>query len=118
LTIHEDFVAGKRNQPYAVKTKLGWVLMGGKNTRNYTMNNFIQTSTESLNLERLWDIESYATKAKNDPTYMTKDEKSALSILTNSTSIVNNQYEISLLWKDQNPVLPCNKKLAERDSIR
>ena len=30
LLIDKEYKAGKENEPYAVHTKLGWVLMGGK----------------------------------------------------------------------------------------
>ena len=57
-----DFGCGRDHEPYAVGTKLGWVLMGGR--------------TEILpDIERFLQIESYGTLNKTDPILMTKDEK-------------------------------------------
>ena len=33
LPIHEEYKTGKENEPHAVRTKLGWILVGGKSSK-------------------------------------------------------------------------------------
>ena len=46
LVLHEKHIAGKSGEPYAIKTKLGWVLMGGSksNLKNAIESNNMSTS--------------------------------------------------------------------------
>ena len=74
--MHRDFKSGESNQPFAVKTLLGWVLMGGKGqSENF---NFINTS---FDLEQFWNLKKYGALTKNHPNPLAKDEKRALNIL-------------------------------------
>ena len=67
------FSCGRDHEPYAVRTKLGWVLMGGKTLKRKTVN---VNATEILpDIERFWQIESYGTLSKTDSILMTKDEE-------------------------------------------
>ena len=112
LVLHEKHIAGKSGAPYAIKTKLGWVLMGGpkSNLKNVIESN--NMSTSFINPEHYWSVENYGTISKNDPIMMSKDEKRAMSILQTSTVLKNQRYEIPLLWKEDHPKLPNNKELA------
>ena len=74
LLIQFDFRLGDPCQPCAVKTKLGWVVMGGKNKTNQLNSNNINIDT-SFDLEQFWNLENYGTVKKNDPVLLTKDEK-------------------------------------------
>ena len=52
LLIHEEYKAEKENEPYAVRTKLGWILMGGKSSKleKLVMNNVcLVHSIEEIN---------------------------------------------------------------------
>ena len=73
LLIHEEYEAGKENEPYAVCTKLCWVLIGGKSSKleKSVTNNVCLVG---INLERFWNIENYGILSKNDPKVLTRDE--------------------------------------------
>ena len=51
LHLQKDSRIGKANDPVAVKTTLGWVLMGGKNTVNKINTNRLVTN-ENINLDQ------------------------------------------------------------------
>ena len=71
----------KTEDPYAVKTELGWVLLGGKKSLVHVQGNIINISVEILDLETFWSIGSYDTVKKPDRTLITKNEKQAYGIL-------------------------------------
>ena len=58
LVLHENHIAGKSGAPYAIKTKLGWVLMGGSklNLKNAIELNNISTSF--INPDHYWSVEN------------------------------------------------------------
>ena len=78
LLIHEEYKAGKENEPYAVRTKLGWVFMGGKSSKlekSVTKNVCLVHFINEINLEQFSNIENYGVLSKNDPEMFTGDEK-------------------------------------------
>ena len=78
LQIHLDFRSGEPQKPCAVKTKLGWILMGGKNSSSNLTSNSIN---KYLGLESFWSLENYRTVRKNDLIILTNEEKRPVSIL-------------------------------------
>ena len=100
LLIHEEYKAGKKNEPYAVRTKLGWALMGSKSIQleKSVMNNVcLVHSIDEINLEQIWNIENYGILSNNDPKMLTRDETQAINILETTTTLKNKHYEIGLL---------------------
>ena len=53
--IHFDFKSGEPHQPNLLKTKLGWVLLGGKSIASNLNSNNINTSFDT---ENFWNKES------------------------------------------------------------
>ena len=66
---------GKHFEPYAIKTYLGYVLMGGNKRLNTSVNSNL---TQTFNVARFGEIENYGTVPKHDDRIMTKDEKGLL----------------------------------------
>ena len=72
LLIHEEYEAGKENEPYAVRAKLGWVLMGGKSSKSeksVTSSVCLVHSIDEINLEQFWNIENYGILSKTIQKY-------------------------------------------------
>ena len=103
LILHRDFKSRESYQPFAVKTLLDWVLLGGKDQRKNLNFNFINTS---FDLEQFWNLKNYGTLPKTNPNLPAKDEKRALNILENTCEFVKGKYRVGLLCKRHNPVLP------------
>ena len=74
LLLNQEYKEGKHCEPYAIKTYLGWVLMGGNKRLNTSVNFNL---TQTFNVEGFWEIENYGTIPKQDDRIMTKDEKRA-----------------------------------------
>ena len=102
LHIHKDFRYISDKDPRAVKTELGWVLLGGKKSSVHVQSNIISTGVKTVDLETFWSIDSYGTVKKPDRILMTKDEKQAYRILKKSICFKNGHYEVGMLWKDPN----------------
>ena len=100
LLIHEEYKAGKKNELYAIRTKLGWALMGSKSSKldKSVMNNVcLVYSIDEINLEQIWNIENYGILSKSDPKMLTGDETRVMNILETTTTFKNKHYEIGFL---------------------
>ena len=101
LYLQEDTKIGETNDPVTVKTTLGWVLMGWKNSVNKINTNRLVTN-ENINLdkqlEKFWTIESYGTHLTESSKVMfSKEERRALDNLEKTTVKNANRYEVGLL---------------------
>ena len=114
LHISKDVRIGNDNEPIAISTLLGWVLLGGKNGTNCVRRNFMVKETELLSntVEKFWSLESYGTCQKDDVSVLPLQEQKALGTLENTIQFVDNHYSVGLLWKENKPTLPYNKSLA------
>ena len=83
--------------------------MGGKDQGKYLNSNFINTS---FDLEQFWNLENYGTLPKTHPNLLTKDKKRAVNILENTCDFIKGKYQVGLLLKKDDLVLPCNRNLA------
>ena len=82
LLLHQEFKKGKPGGPVAVKTKLGWILMGGKRQLgNRSQCNYLSEDNISESLERFWQIDTYGTLPEFNPDILPPEQKRALHIL-------------------------------------
>ena len=75
---------------------------------------FDKQSIETLSndLKQFWDVESYGTLPQHHPLSLTPEGNHSLNILETTTSLKNGHFEVGLLWREENPQLPFNRKLA------
>ncbi|XP_068712758.1 uncharacterized protein [Montipora foliosa] len=112
-----DVRKGNQNEPLAIKSCLGWSILGGfSNLQSHSQGqvNLISSEDVSLNdhLEEFWKIESYGT-ARSETKPLSVEDRRALKLIDNSISLLDGHYQMGLLWRDDNPVLPYNRPLAE-----
>ena len=106
-----EYKSGERNQPWAVKTALGWTISGAlpkKEASNLSVSCNLSVASDPLanQMEKWWDMETYASVC--DVSGRFKEEKRALSILERTTKHNGERYEVGLMWADDNPDLPNN----------
>ena len=104
LHISQDVQIGNDDEPIAISTPLGWVLLGGKSITNYFRTNFMIKETELLSntIERFWSSESYGTCQKNDVSVLPLQEQKALETLENTVQFVDNHYSVGYYGKKIN----------------
>lgn len=76
--------------------------------------NFLVTDEEAQlqnQIERFWEIDSYATKQAPSEAGMSAEDRRALSILESSTVKEGGHYKTALLWKGE-ASLPNNRAMA------
>ena len=120
LIHYKKIVKGPKKAPWGVGTQLGWTCAGNSNLIPDDCNPVLFTKVNShpnmdnsmfklvsdwMKVENLGIASSKKTLSKND--------KKALEILENTTKLVNDHYEVVLLWKE-NADLPNNRWIAEQ----
>ncbi|XP_068738995.1 uncharacterized protein [Montipora capricornis] len=108
---------GRRKQPYAVRTPLGWTLIGplGQTSTSEAQVNFVCGGQEMLSnqFKRLYNAEFSESLSCWKPAFSVEDHR-ALAILESSARMVDGHYQLALPWRFQTPCLPNNRSVAAR----
>ena len=108
---------GKRKQPYAARTLLGWTLIGplehSKSSEVHV--NFISGGQEMISsqLKRLYDAD-FNESLSSVKQAMSIEDQRALAILESSACLRNGHYQLPLPWRFKSPCLPNNRDVAVR----
>ena len=117
-------VKGRRGEPVARLTPLGWTCVGPSSTQrsgglqtNLTHTYFVREQEENSEeisnlLRRFWEIENYATSTEFHQ--LTTDEKASLEKLEESIRYIDGRYQVAIPWKHDEPALPNNYQMALR----
>ena len=108
---------GGPNEPLAIRSCLGWSILGGSvscNDKHQFNLNHVSCEEISLSrqLEDFWWVESYGTERPSLKSMSVQDHK-ATEIIENTISKVDGHYQIGLLWKQEDPSFPFNRIAAE-----
>ena len=114
---------GNRGEPYAIRTPLGWTLMGpvGRidcQERHLNVNfvRLVESARKDClmqQVERFWAIENYGL-AGDSNVCMSVEDKKALAIMERSVKLDQGHYQVALPWRQYPPFLPYNRPMAER----
>lgn len=116
LLISKNIRSGKRNQPVASYTELGWVLHGCQSSSSKAVAfcgniNLKEEPIDEL-VKNFFKLESLGIEPRkpiNDP------EQRALTLLDKkSRRLTDGRFETGLLWKEDNVDMPNNRADAER----
>lgn len=104
--------SGDAQDPYAIRTRLGWIVRGpisSTRTTDEILVNFEQSSNDMLQqqLERLWTTD-FGDKSGVEKTCMSVDDKSALETMESTIVYEDGHYKLGLPWREENTRLPNN----------
>lgn len=114
---------GKKGEPIARKTPLGWTCVGPiSKTNRVSVYHVTQVNTFkccSINwgsveqcLEKFWEVEKVCDVNKI-PSH-TEEEIMAMKVVEKSMKISEGRYEVKIPWKESKMEMPCsNKQVAE-----
>ena len=89
-------------------------MKGKRELGNISQCNYLSEDNISEILEKFWQIDTCGTLPKFNPDILPPEQKTALHILQSTTVIKDNIFEVGLLWKKDNIILPYNRALAEK----
>jgi hypothetical protein len=104
--------------PTAYKTVFGWT-MGGRTGEPITgrnfMGHFVEVEEDPMydlddQVRQFWHIEAKDVHLEHN--VMSAEDRRGEEILNSTVRLVDGHYEIGLMWKDEDPKLPDNKKIA------
>lgn len=102
-----QLLKGNKNEPYAVRTPLGYVLHGPNSlhsTCHTVVSNFITTSQIEEDIAKLWDFDQFDLSSE---TCMSLDDNHVKSFWDKETNFVDGHWQIPIPWKDDSVPL-CN----------
>ncbi|CAB4017996.1 Hypothetical predicted protein [Paramuricea clavata] len=108
---------GKPDEPYAVRTVLGWSICGpvdervGEDPSTHLISSCSPTTTsvDDFNLKRFWEIEQMPVK---EPSLYTNKEQKILEETERTICRVNGRYQVKLPWKDSTKQIPDSYDVA------
>nr|XP_049464883.1 uncharacterized protein LOC120956082 [Anopheles coluzzii] len=117
-------VEGKCDEPVASKTRLGWVVYGPCTNVRFTPESqrslLHVCSCDGSPDDRLtaavkeyFKLESIGISTSTN-SLQSKDDERALAILERETKLIDGRYETGLIWRRDDPDLPCNKAAATK----
>ena len=108
----EEERRGNKGEPYAVRSLLGWTIIGPTgNTTSLDGNVHFQQTEVMHQLQRLWTTD-FPDYGSDDKVGMSQEDRRALSIMQGTKEKEEEHYIMGLPWRDEQLCLPNNKVLA------
>ncbi|GFU73608.1 integrase catalytic domain-containing protein [Trichonephila clavipes] len=108
-----------KSGPVAIKTKLGWTLMGNtyRNETKFDKNHFMNVTSTFVNdmcISDLWKLDSLGITDPVETKTKLEIQNETLNHFQKTISVdISGRYEIALPWVMDNKLLSSNRKLAE-----
>ena len=108
---------GKPQEPFAVRTPLGWTFYGVPTPAEASRVAFHVTTAQERDdmldqqLQLMWKTD-FSDTLSNPKAAMSLEDKKALSIMESTLVNQNQRYKLSLPWRDDPRTLPNNISLA------
>lgn len=115
LTIPRETIEHEENEPMATNCKLGWSVHGRGLTsfiENFNYHVCERTDTDDLHLLVKNSFKLEDSGLHVDGSKLSRDDSKALDIMHKSIEYDGHRYEIGMLWKDENVVLPESRSNA------
>ncbi|XP_038151054.1 uncharacterized protein LOC119793281 isoform X2 [Cyprinodon tularosa] len=108
--------------PYAVKTKVGWVINGPLHTRSHSKNRNVCTAVTAnrISVEHLEEMlikqynHDFNERSSEEKTEMSREDLHFMNIVNNSTKLIKGHYNIDLPFRSESPCFPNNICVAEQ----
>ncbi|CAG2219961.1 unnamed protein product [Mytilus edulis] len=108
--------SGNENQPYAIRSRLGWAIRGpieDTHASNVINVHFEEARDVLLQrqLERMWTSD-FDDRAREDKNGLSIEDKEAMKMMESSITQEDGHYKLGLPWRDRETTLPNNMVLA------
>ncbi|XP_041458410.1 uncharacterized protein LOC121410406 isoform X2 [Lytechinus variegatus] len=114
----EEERRGRRKEPYAIRSPLGWTVMGPTSSRftsrKGSVNNVTIDSHLQFQLERFWQMDKMPGDEADQPAESTEDRR-AKQMMEDSVTLTDGHYQLGLPWRRQPPILQQRQKWTKEE---
>ncbi|XP_071834278.1 uncharacterized protein [Apostichopus japonicus] len=108
---------GKRKEPYAVRTPLGWTVMGPLagscgSPRSFLVNHVAHERLEEQ-VKRFWELDHGFGGSADERVCDSINDQRARKIMEDSVVLKDGHYQMRLPWRHYPPSLPNNRTMVE-----
>ena len=104
---------GKKGEPFAIRTLLGWCINGPANLASQVSQNvianFVMTRTVEEDVNTLWRIDEEGYK---DRFSWSQEDKKVIELWDRECRLIDGHYELPIPWKDPDVRIPNNLVVA------
>lgn len=114
-----DVTVGGREEPFAVRTRLGWMVSGPMGSRSPAQHAVVglmecaYTDTrQEIQVRNLWELEVFNNNGSDEAESL--EDKRVLALWSTKATRIDGKYQFPMPFRKEPPTLPDNKVLAER----
>lgn len=116
-----ELINSQGNGPYTVRTRVGWVINGPLRGRgNRIKGDCSAVTANRISVEHLQEMlvkqynHDFNERSSEEKSEMSREDIKFMDVVNSTTELIGNHYSIDLLFREENPVLPDNRCIAEQ----
>ena len=113
-------VNSEGNGPYAVQTRLGWVINGPLGQEDSDDSDTASVQVNRISLGKLEEMlikqynQDFVEQHCDEHAELSVEDKQFMEIMSSSATLTNGHYYLKLPFRDSNVVMPNNKQVAQQ----
>ena len=113
-------VNSEGNGPYAVQTRLGWVIYGPLGQEDSDASDAVSVQVNRISLGKLEEMlikqynQDFVEQHCDEHAELSVEDQQFMEIMSSSATLTNGHYYLKLPFRDPNVVMPNNKQVAQQ----
>ena len=113
-------VNSEGNGPYAVQTRLGWVIYGPLGQEDSDASDAVSVQVNRISLGKLEEMlikqynQDFVEQHCEEHAELSVEDQQFMEIMSSSATLTNGHYYLKLPFRDPNVVMPNNKQVAQQ----
>lgn len=116
-----ELINSQDEGPYAVRTRVGWVINGPLyGGRNRIKSDCSAVTSNRISVEHLQEMlvkqfnHDFKESSSDEQLEMSREDAKFMNVMDNTTRLIGGHYCIDLPFREENPLMPNNRHIAEQ----
>lgn len=116
-----ELINSQDEGPYAVRTRVGWVINGPLHGgRNRIKSDCSAVTSNRISVEHLQEMlvkqfnHDFNESSSDEQLEMSREDAKFMNVMDNTTRLIGGHYCIDIPFREENPLMPNNRHIAEQ----
>ena len=116
-----ELINSQDEGPYAVRTRVGWVINGPlRGGSNKNKSDCSAVTSNRISVEHLQEMlvkqfnHDFNERSSDEQIEMSREDVKFMNVMNNTTKLIGSHYCIDLPFRQENPLMPNNRHVAEQ----